>query len=168
MKSLSLASALVALTCSATSLATAQDVTDIGDRRELFVDQVLVESMKNAQLVMHRPHDEGVVVPFDKPWEGPFCGYATVITDGDLFRLYYRGLPESGKDGNEAETTCYAESKDGISWTKPNVGLFEVRGYKDNNVVMAQRAPVTHNFSPFLDSKPGSPQSSASKRSVAR
>ena len=65
----------------------AQDVTDIGDRRELFVDQALIESMENAQLVMHRPHDEGVVVPFDKPWEGPFCGYATVIKDGEQIKV---------------------------------------------------------------------------------
>ena len=150
MKSLLLASVFIVHVFMAASLSTAQDVTEIGDRRELFVDQMLIESMENAQLIMHRPHDEGVVVPFDKPWEGAFCGYATVIKDGDLFRLYYRGLPEAGKDGADAETTSYAESKDGINWTKPNVGLFEVRGTKDNNVVMANRAPVTHNFSPPL------------------
>jgi len=135
----------------------AQEVTDIGGRRELFVDQALIESQENVRLVMHRPHDEGVALAFDKPWEGGFSGYATVIKDGDLYRLYYRGLPEAGKDGNEAETTCYAESKDGISWTKPDVGLFEVRGEKVNNVVMAQRAPVTHNFSPMLDTREGVP-----------
>ena len=157
MKSFLLASVFVVHAFFAASLSMAQDVADIGDRRELFVDQALIESTENAQLVMHRPHDEGVAVPFDKPWEGAFCGYATVIKDGDLFRLYYRGLPEAGKDGADAETTSYAESKDGINWTKPNVGLFEVRGTKDNNVVMANRAPVTHNFSPFLDAKPGVP-----------
>ena len=139
------------------ALSTAQEVTDIGSRLELFVDGALIASQENVRLVMHPPHDEGIAVPFDNPWEGGFSGYATVIKDGDLYRLYYRGLPEAGKDGNEAETTCYAESKDGITWTKPDIGLFEVRGRKDNNVVMAQRAPVTHNFSPMLDTREGVP-----------
>src|SRR5215510_13972400 len=57
---------------------------------------------------------------FDKPWEGAFCGYATVIHDGPRYRLYYRGLPASGRDGSGAEVTCYAESRDGVTWTKPD------------------------------------------------
>ncbi len=130
-------------------------VIDIGSRRELFVDQELIETLGEIQLVMHRPHDEGQVLAFDKPWEGGFCGYATVIRDNDRLRLYYRGLGKAGQDGNRSETTCYAESTDGIQWTKPNLGLFEVMGTRDNNVVLADAAPVTHNFSPMLDTRVG-------------
>ncbi len=50
--------------------------------------------------------------------------------------------------------TCYAESRDGREWVKPNLGLFEVQGMRDNNVVLANAAPVTHNFCPFLDQNP--------------
>ena len=50
------------------------------------------------------------------PWEGPFCGYATVIKDKERYLLYYRGLPRSGKDGTNEETTCVVTSKDGINW----------------------------------------------------
>ncbi|MGY8643109.1 MAG: hypothetical protein ACKVJU_18680 [Verrucomicrobiales bacterium] len=140
-----------------TSHSFAADPVDIGDRRELFVDSALIESMNGVDLVMHRPHDEGQVLAFDKPWEGGFSGYATVIKDGDLFRLYYRSLPKSGADGSSNESTSYAESKDGISWTKPKLGLFERDGSKDTNIVMADAAPSTHNFSPMLDPKPGVP-----------
>jgi hypothetical protein len=35
------------------------------------------------------------------------------------------------------------------------VGLFEVRGTKKNNVVLANASPATHNFCPFLDERPG-------------
>ena len=39
--------------------------------------------------------NEGPVLKFDESWEGPFCGYCTVIRDRDKYRFYYRGLPEA-------------------------------------------------------------------------
>ncbi|MCC6695647.1 MAG: hypothetical protein IT365_08450, partial [Candidatus Hydrogenedentes bacterium] len=83
--------------------------------------------------------------------------YVTVIKDGDLYRLYYRGLPNSGKDGSDAEVTCYAESADGITFTRPNLGLYEVAGTRENNVVLANSAPFSHNFAPFVDTRPDVP-----------
>jgi hypothetical protein len=106
---------------------------------------------------MHEPVEAGVALRFDRPWEGPFSAYVTVLHDGAKYRMYYRGLPESKRDGSDAETTCYAESADGIAWTKPDLGLFEVRGTRSNNVVLAGQAPFSHNFSPFLDTRPGVP-----------
>jgi len=127
---------------------------DLGMRRELFIDRHLIEELDNIQLVLHEPRDEGPVLSFDQPWEGRFSGYATVIHDKDLYRLYYRGIPTAGSDGNSREVTCYAESKDGLTWTKPDLKLFEVDGTLQNNVILADAAPVTHNFSPFLDRNP--------------
>jgi hypothetical protein len=130
-------------------------MTEIGDRRELFVDEHLVEKLENVQLVLHEPRDEGIALKFDKPWEGGFSAYVTVLRDGELYRLYYRGLPKAGADGSPSESTCYAESKDGVHWTKPDLGLFEVNGTKQNNVVLTEAAPVTHNFAPMVDTRPG-------------
>ncbi len=135
----------------------AQPVTDIGSRRELFVDRYLLEQLENVDLVLHHPRNEGRVLAFDKPWEGAFCAYGTVIKDGAIFRMYYRGVPVAGKDGNSNEVTCYAESADGVSWSKPELGLYEIDGSRANNVILANAAPVTHNFSPFLDKNPGAP-----------
>ncbi|MCS6861393.1 MAG: hypothetical protein NZT92_13845 [Abditibacteriales bacterium] len=135
------------------------DVRPIGSRWELFVDDYLIEKMNGAALRLHSPQDEGVVLQYDKPWEGRFCGYATVIKDGEVYRLYYRGLPSAGRDGSDAEVTCYAESKDGIHWTKPNLGLFEVNGTRENNVLLAGMAPFAHNFCPMLDTRKGVPPS---------
>src|SRR5690606_9705641 len=42
----------------------------------------------------------------------------------------------------------------GINWEKPNLGLYEINGSFNNNVILADAAPVTHNFSPFLDKNP--------------
>ncbi len=132
----------------------AQNLISIGDRRELFVDHFLIEKLENAEIRMHEPRNEGVVLRFDKPWEGNFSGYCTVIKDGDLFRAYYRGIREAGKDYKEDEVTCYAESEDGIHWEKPSLGLFEINGSRENNIILAYAAPATHNFSPFIDTNP--------------
>ncbi|MBI4584738.1 MAG: hypothetical protein HY717_12050 [Planctomycetes bacterium] len=131
------------------------EVIDLGGRRELFVDHFLIERLEGARLKLEEPRWAGVAVAFDRQWEGIHCGYPTVIRDGGLVRLYYRGLPVSGKDGSNDEVTCYAESQDGIHWQKPDLGLFEVRGTRKNNVILAGHAPASHNFCPFLDARPG-------------
>ena len=129
----------------------------LGTRLELLVDDFLIERFEGAALKLHEPTPAGVALRFDRPWEGAFCGYVTVLKDGDSFRMYYRGLPKAGRDGSDDEVTCYAESRDGIAWNKPNLGLFEVQGTRDNNVILAGQAPFSHNFSPFLDTRPGVP-----------
>ncbi|MAG55924.1 MAG: hypothetical protein CMJ83_06515 [Planctomycetes bacterium] len=131
-----------------------QPAVDLGTRRELFADRFLIDTLDGARLKPGQPIDEGPVFRFDQPWEGPFCGYATVIRDGDRFLLYYRGLPRAGKDGTDQEKTCIATSRDGLGWTRPDLRLFGTAGSKHNNVILANAAPVTHNFSPFLDTRP--------------
>jgi hypothetical protein len=132
---------------------------NIGSHRELFVDRMLIDSLNDATLALHRPTYAGVVARRDGPWEGVHTfGYVTVIKDGEKYRMYYRAYPGGeSADGGEVETTCYAESTDGICWTKPDLGLFEVVGTKKNNVILANMAPFTHNFCPFIDSRPGVP-----------
>jgi hypothetical protein len=130
-------------------------VIDIGSRLELFVDGTLIDRLQGAQLRLNHPVDAGVALRFDRPWEGAFSGYVTVIKDGPTYRLYYRCLPVAGKDGNENEATCYAESTDGIQWTKPELGIYELMGTRKNNVILAHAAPFTHNFCPMLDARPG-------------
>jgi hypothetical protein len=134
---------------------TAAEVIDIEDRLELFVDQFLIDSLQGTQLRLHEPQPAGAALAFDRPWEGAHTGYVTVLFDGSVYRMYYRGLPVSGKDGSDQETTCYAESRDGIRWTKPDLGLYEVAGTRHNNIILAGSAPFSHNFSPFIDARPG-------------
>lgn len=130
----------------------------LGARRELFVDRFLIDRLTDATLTLNYPHDEGIALRFDKPWEGRFCGYATVIHDGPLYRMYYRGMPSAGSDGTNNEVTCCAESKDGVTWTKPELGLFEVNGSRANNVLLAGMAPFSHNFCPMLDPRKDVPK----------
>ncbi len=126
----------------------------IKDKREIFVDDYLIARSRNISQVLHDPKNEGIVLKFDKPWEGNFSAYCTVIKDEDKYRMYYRGVREAKGDGAENEVTCYAESEDGINWVKPELSLFPQQGFKKTNIVLAKAAPVTHNFSPFLDTNP--------------
>jgi hypothetical protein len=127
-------------------------VLDLGSHRELFADHYLIDSMSNVSLMLHKPEDEGGVLEFNEKWEGPFSAYCTVIHDGNLFRLYYRGKPKPSADGVN-EVTCVAESTNGVRWVKPALGLVDWDGSRSNNIVLAVN-DLSHNFSPMLDSNP--------------
>jgi hypothetical protein len=135
----------------------AQEPIALGSRRELFVDASLIDTLINARLELHRPHREGTAVQFDLPWEGAFSGYVAVLDDSGLYRMYYRGLPRVSTQEESPAVVCYAESRDGIAWTKPVLGLYEVGGTRENNIVLADARPFCSNFTPFLDSRPGVP-----------
>ncbi|MEX2569244.1 MAG: hypothetical protein WD431_25090 [Cyclobacteriaceae bacterium] len=131
-------------------------IIDIGNNRELFVDTYLIENLKEADLELQHPVDEGEVLQFDLPWEGAFSAYVTILQDGDIFRAYYRGLPAIGNDKFK-EVTCYAESLDGINWTKPKLGIHSINGSTENNVIIVDEE-ITHNFSPFIDQNLNEPK----------
>lgn len=120
---------------------------ELGSNRELFVDHYLVDRLTDATLRAQTPIDRGTAFAFDRPHEGAFCGYVTIVTlPAGGFRAYYRALPEAGQDGSPMEATAYAESADGVHWTKPA-----------QNVVLRDAAPVTHNFTLFIDPRPDVP-----------
>ncbi|HTN00246.1 MAG TPA: hypothetical protein VL132_00120, partial [Planctomycetaceae bacterium] len=143
---------LFALLTFASPTRAADKPVELGNRRELFVDSLLIDDLKGGELRLQTPVEAGVALQFDAPWEGPFVGYPTVLKDGDVYRMYYRGWPQT----SDKEVTCYAESQDGVTWTKPNLGLFEFQGSKENNILFSEPG-VSHNFSPFLDTRPGVP-----------
>ena len=128
---------------------------ELGSHRELFVDHYLIDRLEGARLQLHHPRPAERVFTFDRPWEGLYCGYETVLKDGDTFRLYYRGMPEAKHDF-DTETTCVAESKDGVHWTRPKLSLYEVKGTGENNVVLARNRGC-HNLAPFIDANPDCP-----------
>ena len=132
---------------------------DIANRLEPFVDDYLVDQLSgSAELRLHSPVDREIVIKHDRPWEGNTSAYHTVFHDGEKYRMYYRASHAasygSGIIKDHPEFTCYAESADGINWTRPNLGLFQFNGSTDNNIILAND-PATHDFAPFLDSNPG-------------
>jgi len=133
-----------------------KNVRDIGNRRELFVDDHLVERLTRARRVLHHPQAREVAIVHDAAWEGNVCFYHTVFRDDDRYRMYYRGMHSGPRtthpEAKGREVVCYAESRDGVVWTKPKLGLFEFAGSKQNNIIWT--GVGTHNFVPFKDSNP--------------
>ncbi|MDX1947674.1 MAG: sialidase family protein [Pirellulaceae bacterium] len=128
---------------------------DIGTRLEPVVDGHLLDRTSGStRLVPQKPQPRELVLTADKPWEGNTSAYFTILQDGDKLRMYYRGshYDEETKKSAHPEVACYAESTDGIHWTKPELGLVEYEGSKQNNIVW--NGPGAHNFTPFLDTNP--------------
>ncbi|MEQ8788965.1 MAG: hypothetical protein RIC55_21820 [Pirellulaceae bacterium] len=141
----------------------AAEPVDIGSRRELFVDDLLIGEMDGAQLKMHQPQRLQRTPP------RPFGHYATVLADGGKLRLYYRGDKVPGahwREGwgkyHEGEVTLYAESSDGgIHWSEPDLGIHDIPEMPKGNAILQVEDDtflVTHNFTPFIDTRPGVPQ----------
>jgi len=144
-------------------LIAANSVTEIGDRRELFVDDTLIESVSGgARLRLHHPVPQEIVIEHDAPWEGSGSSYHSIFQDGDLYRMYYKAWDLTAYIGGNKDIQhfcAYAESDDGIHWRKPNLGLHEFRGSKDNNILKAsgpQDGVVLNAAHPavFKDSNP--------------
>ncbi len=113
-----------------------------GPWRRLFLDAWSVEEQQGLTRVFHtaEKHPGNPVLKADKPWDsvpsaitGPYV-YGTVAWDGGKLRLWYQVLTKGNQVG-------YAESSDGIHWTKPHLGIIEIAGSTANNfcVSAAQR-----------------------------
>jgi hypothetical protein len=145
-----LLSCLVVLPCLE---AAADEAIDVGSRLELFVDDYLIDQMSGAPLVLHHPPTREVAVTHDEPWEGNICCGHVVFQDGDLYRMYYRGRHYDEQTERETHWfSCYAESVDGIHWTKPKLGLVEFQGSNQNNIIL--EGQTKFNLAPFKDTNP--------------
>ena len=140
---------------------------DIGSRRELFVDQYLIERLDGVRLELHRPTRREVVFRSDAPWEGNGSAYQSVFQDGDRFLMYYRGGHHPNSKAfqtskNSWETLCVAESRDGIHWTRPELGIVEFDGSTKNNLILDRAMVEEIRGSPahtavFKDTNPDCP-----------
>ncbi|MBN1543264.1 hypothetical protein JW992_14075 [candidate division KSB1 bacterium] len=131
-----------------------ESVIDIGDRLELFVDDYLIERLNGLSLKLHHP--QAVKGDSGMPAKG---AYVTVLKDGDLYRSYFRlKLPNRPGEDFSAEYTCYLESRDGIRWSAPDFGLIRFPGAEEKNIILAGQGTLCHNFTPFIDTRPGVPE----------
>jgi len=143
---------LTILSCSAPVYAA--EPISIGSRRELFVDEFLVERLLNVRLELQHPQPQEISFACDQPWEGNTCIYFRVIAESGKYRMWYQGAQwqlDPAEPATHPYHICYAESQDGMVWTKPDLGLIEVNGSKHNNVVVTG---IHDNFTPFRDENP--------------
>ena len=131
-------------------------------RREkyLVLDSRIIESTKNAELTFGEVRKEKSNPLFveDQPWEPRYDNmYPNVIYDEEenLYKCWYcpfivdqrttethldRRRPSltpymDARPAGREEALLYATSKDGINWTKPNLGIVNFNGNSNNNIV---------------------------------
>jgi len=135
------------------------DVLDVGGSLELFVDKCLVSEMKGVGLKLNPLQPAASSSPTALTGH-----YATILKDGDICRFYCRrdGTAKTWAARHKGEITLYAESRDGIHWTQPDLNLYPntmVGGVPvPKNAVLANVPPANHNFTPFKDARPGVPR----------
>ncbi|MDA1055336.1 MAG: hypothetical protein O3C40_33360 [Planctomycetota bacterium] len=113
---------------------------DVGSTKQLFIDQHFIESSDGVELVMNPPRRDGIVLlQADQPWEegAHIAVYSSVLRADGKTRIWYDLVQPTG-DGpyDHNRRVCYAESKDGLHFTKPKLGLHEVDGSQANNIVL--------------------------------
>jgi len=108
---------------------------------QLFIDDYLIAAKQNVQRRYHpfRKHPGNPLIVVDRPWEAHVVAACTVLPeeDGSGFRMYYYCWTEDKKTKKRGSFMCYATSKDGLKWEKPNLGLHEWAGdgTKNNNII---------------------------------
>lgn len=104
--------------------------------RRLFLDAMVVEESNGLSRVFHsaEKYEKSPVVRKDKPWEdwGPYL-YGTVMWDQGKLKMWYQAI--GNQEGPIRGVVGYAESTDGLHWNKPNLGVYEYHGSKENNIV---------------------------------
>ena len=59
----------------------------IGSRRELFIDEILIDRLDNVSFKLHEPIPAGIAVKYDLPHESSIAFYTTVIKDLSLIHI---------------------------------------------------------------------------------
>jgi hypothetical protein len=141
------------------------NLIEIGSRRELFVDDYLVDRTEGAvDFKLHEPQRREIGLSADKPWEGNATLYVTTLMANGRYRMYYRGWHlDLTKNDSESKLVsarqriCLAESDDGIEWRRVPIGRIDFEGSKENNIIWegigVEQIGIT-GFSPFVDTNP--------------
>ncbi|MBM3867226.1 MAG: hypothetical protein FJ381_15280 [Verrucomicrobia bacterium] len=113
----------------------------VGTQKQLLLDEKFVEQRRGVQWVMNPPHQTGeLLVSADQEYEndGMVFLYSSVVKEDDgRVRLWYDLMTVTGPGPYDHQRwVAYAESRDGIRFVKPNLGLHEKKGSKANNVVL--------------------------------
>jgi len=129
--------------------------------RYLLLDSRIIDNTENAELTLGavNKNPRNPLFMEDQPWEPRYDNvYANVIYDEQekIYKCWYSPFiidertsetppekrnPESqnymrARPNHREMGVCYAISKDGIHWKKPEVGLVEFKGSKKNNLLL--------------------------------
>lgn len=124
--------------------------------RYLLLDSRIIDKLDNAKLSVGKitKHPANPLFLEDNPWEKRFDNlYGNVIYDKkeEIYKIWYspfiidysaKGMSLNKRQDKEymapqdrEMAICYATSKNGVDWEKPNLGLVDYNGSTDNNII---------------------------------
>lgn len=130
---------------------------DLDQPGYLLIDPRIVQSVDNVQLQLGKVNKSSANPLFkeEKPWEVRYDNvYANVVYDDEekQFKCWYSpfivdecttNTPTEARAATKYHVTpkremglCYAYSSDGINWIKPELGIVEWNGNKQNNILL--------------------------------
>ncbi|MBL9215847.1 MAG: hypothetical protein JNG83_10265 [Opitutaceae bacterium] len=137
----------------------AAERADVIDARhwQFFFDNHAIARGTGLSRVVHQPRARGVVIPNDKPWEtagmNPF--YFARKDDGTFIGFYdalhwapnpegalIRGKIQKDRAQQYINAICFATSRDGLHWEKPNLGFADAPAGVDRQKFPPFASPV--------------------------
>lgn len=108
---------------------------------ELFLDNQMIEVTPGVSRQLHpaKKHARNPVVRCDRWCDGEYIQpYTTMYDEEDkLFKMWARAgsNTEAGRIGDNAAYMLYFTSTDGVHWEKPDLGIVDVAGRRDHNII---------------------------------
>lgn len=108
----------------------------------------------------------------ERPYEDFTLGYGNVLRIGRQWHLWYEAIDHDFKNDGD-RYLCYARSADGVTWERPDLGLYEYQGKRNNNILLYgpaaagkggvdgacvfldEQAPAAERFKMVFSSNPG-------------
>lgn len=112
--------------------------------KELFLDNYRISSLRDVARIIHPAKSSPPLIVPTKPWEGNAVYiYGTVLFDqprGSGYRMWYTAYAD------KEYYLCYATSRDGINWYKPDLGIIDYGGNKHNNICRIGGGTLVYDF----------------------
>ena len=120
-------------------------ILGVDDFAQLFLDNGIVEASQELTKTFHQPRRDPAIplIVKDRPWEHvPYFTCSTHVVRRDSrtgrFQCWYEDLIDHSHTSPKwliEARMCYAESDDGLTWTKPELGLVKEDGNRTNIVL---------------------------------
>lgn len=158
----------------ASPASTPGDDSRVPYRTELFLDNQMLEATPGVSRRLHpaKKHLLNPVVRCDRWCDGDYMEPYTTMYDEEekLFKMWARAGSDAtaGYVGGNAAYMLYFTSADGIRWDKPDLGVLEVAGRRDHNIVFASdtvlTSPTALSYGPDKFVVPSTPMTPQGKK----
>jgi hypothetical protein len=123
----------------------------MAQRTLLFVDDRDVLYRPGTKRVLHpltRHPQNPLIAGNDRPWEVAI-GWNSVYRDPGTgsFQLWYQAFAgHTARERTHRCVVCYAESEDGLSWVKPDLGLHRFNDSRETNIVLLANGGTSDRY----------------------